>query len=145
MVLIWLGAAVADFWIVTPWRTVLLTLPLVGLSQMLRMQIEDAERIRRSQQEAEGRAQQLASLNELARALTSSLELEQVCDALYAQIRKVVPADAFGAGVYEPHAGAEGVGRRSEEHTSELQSRLHLGCRLLLEKKKKGEGARCPS
>src|SRR2546429_1993299 len=27
--------------------------------------------------------------------------------------------------------------RRSEEHTSELQSRLHLVCRLLLEKKKK--------
>src|SRR2546429_4083282 len=32
----------------------------------------------------------------------------------------------------------ESVGRRvrSEEHTSELQSRLHLVCRLLLEKKK---------
>src|SRR2546422_3504410 len=29
------------------------------------------------------------------------------------------------------------VQRRSEEHTSELQSRLHLVCRLLLEKKKK--------
>src|SRR2546429_5188101 len=29
-----------------------------------------------------------------------------------------------------------GIGR-SEEHTSELQSRLHLVCRLLLEKKKK--------
>src|SRR2546422_7170531 len=29
------------------------------------------------------------------------------------------------------------VRRRSEEHTSELQSRLHLVCRLLLEKKKK--------
>src|SRR2546429_5658122 len=28
---------------------------------------------------------------------------------------------------------------RSEEHTSELQSRLHLVCRLLLEKKKKGK------
>src|SRR2546422_1766099 len=28
---------------------------------------------------------------------------------------------------------------RSEEHTSELQSRLHLVCRLLLEKKKKLE------
>src|SRR2546429_2154956 len=28
---------------------------------------------------------------------------------------------------------------RSEEHTSELQSRLHLVCRLLLEKKKKEE------
>src|SRR5687768_18038937 len=31
-------------------------------------------------------------------------------------------------------AGGDG---RSEEHTSELQSRLHLVCRLLLEKKKK--------
>src|SRR3989449_7284437 len=29
------------------------------------------------------------------------------------------------------------TGYRSEEHTSELQSRLHLVCRLLLEKKKK--------
>src|SRR5689334_24323725 len=29
------------------------------------------------------------------------------------------------------------AGRRSEEHTSELQSQFHLVCRLLLEKKKK--------
>src|SRR2546422_3044908 len=36
----------------------------------------------------------------------------------------------------DPHGGRlRGV--RSEEHTSELQSRLHLVCRLLLEKKKK--------
>src|SRR2546422_8594545 len=32
---------------------------------------------------------------------------------------------------------AEPAPARSEEHTSELQSRLHLVCRLLLEKKKK--------
>src|SRR2546422_8385850 len=31
---------------------------------------------------------------------------------------------------------------RSEEHTSELQSRLHLVCRLLLEKKKKNNTER---
>src|SRR2546422_6840473 len=31
---------------------------------------------------------------------------------------------------------------RSEEHTSELQSRLHLVCRLLLEKKKKKKESR---
>src|SRR3989449_1269759 len=31
---------------------------------------------------------------------------------------------------------------RSEEHTSELQSRLHLVCRLLLEKKKKTQARR---
>src|SRR2546429_4375122 len=36
-----------------------------------------------------------------------------------------------------PRAHARLAGRRSEEHTSELQSRLHLVCRLLLEKKKK--------
>src|SRR2546422_7845010 len=34
---------------------------------------------------------------------------------------------------------AETVQERSEEHTSELQSRLHLVCRLLLEKKKKNK------
>src|SRR2546429_556791 len=34
-------------------------------------------------------------------------------------------------------AESENTNTRSEEHTSELQSRLHLVCRLLLEKKKK--------
>src|SRR2546429_1940899 len=33
------------------------------------------------------------------------------------------------------------LSHRSEEHTSELQSRLHLVCRLLLEKKKSGPSA----
>src|SRR2546422_7826824 len=39
------------------------------------------------------------------------------------------------------HAGfaAGDLRDRSEEHTSELQSRLHLVCRLLLEKKKKNK------
>src|SRR2546422_3370252 len=36
----------------------------------------------------------------------------------------------------EKHIGNVRYGNRSEEHTSELQSRLHLVCRLLLEKKK---------
>src|SRR2546422_8458485 len=35
------------------------------------------------------------------------------------------------------HDQRPGERKRSEEHTSELQSRLHLVCRLLLEKKKK--------
>src|SRR2546422_7834478 len=42
-------------------------------------------------------------------------------------------ADRLGAVVIEEVT----VRFRSEEHTSELQSRLHLVCRLLLEKKKK--------
>src|SRR2546422_8604609 len=40
--------------------------------------------------------------------------------------------------VHQQHLGPHGQRPgRSEEHTSELQSRLHLVCRLLLEKKKK--------
>src|SRR2546422_7674569 len=37
----------------------------------------------------------------------------------------------------EPRGKLQSQISRSEEHTSELQSRLHLVCRLLLEKKKK--------
>src|SRR2546422_8061533 len=37
---------------------------------------------------------------------------------------------------FNPAAASAEI-QRSEEHTSELQSRLHLVCRLLLEKKKK--------
>src|SRR2546422_8359012 len=40
------------------------------------------------------------------------------------------------------HEDDLGLENRSEEHTSELQSRLHLVCRLLLEKKKKKKRAR---
>src|SRR2546422_2446889 len=42
-----------------------------------------------------------------------------------------------GCGEQKPAAKAEAKPARSEEHTSELQSRLHLVCRLLLEKKKR--------
>src|SRR2546422_2230610 len=54
------------------------------------------------------------------------------------------PGDYKAGFPYHPHRGIETVTivrkgevrHRSEEHTSELQSRLHLVCRLLLEKKK---------
>src|SRR2546422_8636441 len=53
----------------------------------------------------------------------------------------VQPAEPGRHQPVAPRRGAEQRGRaghhRSEEHTSELQSRLHLVCRLLLEKKKK--------
>src|SRR3712207_8910915 len=38
--------------------------------------------------------------------------------------------------LHHPKSGAVGTIDRSEEHTSELQSRQYLVCRLLLEKKK---------
>src|SRR2546422_6968982 len=40
-------------------------------------------------------------------------------------------------GIITPFMVMYAIHDRSEEHTSELQSRLHLVCRLLLEKKKK--------
>src|SRR3989449_5247783 len=43
----------------------------------------------------------------------------------------------FGIGPSNAKKILAETGVRSEEHTSELQSRLHLVCRLLLEKKKK--------
>src|SRR2546422_8471741 len=46
------------------------------------------------------------------------------------------PARVVQEGALLARLGAGGA-CRSEEHTSELQSRLHLVCRLLLEKKKK--------
>src|SRR5947209_19543708 len=45
-----------------------------------------------------------------------------------------------GPGFDQRHADIQGAeDRRSEEHTSELQSRQYLVCRLLLEKKKRRE------
>src|SRR5439155_20306714 len=45
--------------------------------------------------------------------------------------------DAETGGLQQPREFRNRVRDRSEEHTSELQSRGHLVCRLLLEKKKK--------
>src|SRR2546422_6596060 len=59
---------------------------------------------------------------------------------------EVVPTGERGSAVFgefrvawtpDPAPARLPRAERSEEHTSELQSRLHLVCRLLLEKKKK--------
>src|SRR2546422_6881529 len=59
--------------------------------------------------------------------------------ALGAQRDADIGAEPAAQGVLDaPHFGRlPESALRSEEHTSELQSRLHLVCRLLLEKKKK--------
>src|SRR5690554_7026704 len=47
----------------------------------------------------------------------------------------LMPSDIIGSEILNENRAFQFV--RSEEHTSELQSRPHLVCRLLLEKKKK--------
>src|SRR2546422_5982188 len=58
---------------------------------------------------------------------------EHADDVRRATSRADADAPEARVGVNAPDEGDV----RSEEHTSELQSRLHLVCRLLLEKKKK--------
>src|SRR5438105_12534807 len=68
-------------------------------------------------------------------------------DALPISVRRVVVEDSVRdrqrpcerGGLrcaHRPHFSLVSLQRRSEEHTSELQSRVDLVCRLLLEKKK---------
>src|SRR5690625_6066039 len=60
-------------------------------------------------------------------------------EALYESRRRLLDLDTPAIVRYFKWlAGVGGcaIGQRSEEHTSELQSRGHLVCRLLLEKKK---------
>src|SRR5687768_18166511 len=62
-------------------------------------------------------------------------------DALPISLGRQEPRERLGgrrSGGLLHRAGGDGLGgrgARSEEHTSELQSRLHIVCRLLLEKK----------
>src|SRR2546429_7165502 len=62
----------------------------------------------------------------------------QVTDELNALNLRISPAAWIVRTRVEPYSLSNPIQEqlRSEEHTSELQSRLHLVCRLLLEKKK---------
>src|SRR2546422_5342950 len=80
--------------------------------------------------DARSAAQDVLAAHELAVIFTDRAGHRPV-----ARVRPVVAASPLpdvAEGLREPS-----FRRRSEEHTSELQSRLHLVCRLLLEKKKK--------
>src|SRR5690625_4962315 len=63
-------------------------------------------------------------------------ELDVVDPATGEALTQVVDADAASVGMSALDAAVVAQDERSEEHTSELQSRGHLVCRLLLEKKK---------
>src|SRR2546429_6065246 len=62
---------------------------------------------------------------------------ETVRHAKHSKRRRHQHRSVDAAGFSEGEKAQRQKGGRSEEHTSELQSRLHLVCRLLLEKKKK--------
>src|SRR2546422_3833859 len=71
--------------------------------------------------------------------LADQLEPAPAGHLLVEQHDAVGLASQQGEGVVAVGCGGHREPLRSEEHTSELQSRLHLVCRLLLEKKKKNK------
>src|SRR2546422_5704066 len=87
----------------------------------------------------EGVEQKAAAIGARAKA---DLAIVETGTAAVAAIRAALARKNAELGIAARLAEVEAANRRiglyrSEEHTSELQSRLHLVCRLLLEKKKK--------
>src|SRR5262245_64713490 len=72
------------------------------------------------------------------RASPQGRRLPDLDDEAHLRLRHRVPAagDSHPARAHRRRDLADAQGKRSEEHTSELQSLRHLVCRLLLEKKK---------
>src|SRR2546422_4450388 len=78
-----------------------------------------------------------ARRDELAR-LGAHVDGAKLCDEVLADFEAVITTEDNELITLQGAAERSGYHKdRSEEHTSELQSRLHLVCRLLLEKKKK--------
>src|SRR3989442_5794719 len=74
---------------------------------------------------------EIAKLAEVSREmLVADSEVEKSPEKYFDQIVEI------DLSKLEPHVVGPHTPDRSEEHTSELQSRPHLVCRLLLEKKK---------
>src|SRR2546429_2461992 len=69
-------------------------------------------------------------------SLHDALPIFSGCTRLGAVLGRLEEEEEEALAEYGRNAGLA-FQLRSEEHTSELQSRLHLVCRLLLEKKKK--------
>src|SRR5690606_40037013 len=80
------------------------------------------------------RVRELADNDEEFIATLAATFLEEVPEDLE-RLKKAVAAKDY----YTAYQAAHKMKPRSEEHTSELQSRENLVCRLLLEKKKNNE------
>src|SRR3712207_6947373 len=75
--------------------------------------------------------------NDTATTEIYTLSLHDALPISLLSVAGASPSSSRATAATCPHQAARSFGSRSEEHTSELQSRQYLVCRLLLEKKKK--------
>src|SRR5690554_7317106 len=66
---------------------------------------------------------------------STSPQITRSCSRKLSRVWLIAPSVEFSTGTTPKCTAPAATSRRSEEHTSELQSRPHLVCRLLLEKK----------
>src|SRR2546429_467051 len=118
-----LGLGAADF-ISKPFR-------VRELLARVKAHIRSAQELARARDEAQSRAAIVDILHEV----TDSLKPDEIYHILVRRVARVLQISKCSMVLAKPgdQLGVV-VAARSEEHTSELQSRLHLVCRLLLEK-----------
>src|SRR6266536_5440836 len=87
------------------------------------------------------RARAVVAVGKLSGAVGTYSNIDREVEAFVCERLGLTPTPATQVIARDRHAeflyACASVGARSEEHTSELQSRVDLVCRLLLEKKKK--------
>src|SRR5689334_24360829 len=89
---------------------------------------------------AQGQQQNVAKLKEDARNAVGIIGADRGKTQNYCQIVDLLGRQLERADQEKNKKKTKALSqRRSEEHTSELQSQFHLVCRLLLEKKKKNQ------
>ncbi|MBN2550156.1 MAG: sensor domain-containing diguanylate cyclase [Anaerolineales bacterium] len=74
----------------------------IGFLQTLAAQIAPVIYNPQLFQEANQKAQRLAALNEVARAIGSTIELDQLLNLIYEQLNQVIPSDTYYVSLYNP-------------------------------------------
>ncbi len=106
---------------------------LMAIASQASISIENARLFAETQK----RASELATLNEIVRVVSQQIELKQVLDAAYQQIRKLVSVDAFFVAFYDEKADVVSFpivideGKYYEETDTPLNQNNYTGKTLL--------------
>ncbi len=74
----------------------------INLLQTLATQVASAIQKEHLLQEAHRHAQRLAAINEVSRAISSTIEMDDLLELIYQQLSQVIPSDSYYVGLYDP-------------------------------------------